>query len=489
MAVGSEALEVWHERTTVGRGAPGIAGIGMSDAIGEVSRMDPTNVPHQQSRRGRSYKAGLLLVAGATTLSPLVGLVTAPIITHALGAAGRGAASATTAPNLFVLGVATLGLPEAVAFQVARHPAWTRRVTFVAALLVLPVAIAVVTAAWLFAPILSAGNADIVPLIRLCTAFAVPGVLVGIVRGAAIGRQLWTATALDRSLGSLLKLLSVCTLALTDALSVRNVALIWCITPMLTAVVFIRALRDPKCFGTAVAQPSLRGLRKDLLGFGSRVWLGDIATMMTARLAGLLVAPLSDLEQLGLLVVGTTISDVPYMLTASVREVAFGANSVERQDERLMATSRIMLLVTVAMCVPIAISLPWWIEPAFGADFGAALRPTWLLLLGTTISIPGVIAGAGLSSIAKPHLRSAAILSGLVTYAVLLVCLVPQLGATGAALGGLGSSIVTTIGCTWACRSALGVRLRDFFVPRKADIGTLAATGGSVLKRIAGARG
>jgi hypothetical protein len=43
--------------------------------------------------------------------------------------------------------------------------------------------------------------------------------------------------------------------------------------------------------------------------------------MVNGRLAQLLVTPLSDVQQLGLFVVAITISDVPLIVSAAVRDV------------------------------------------------------------------------------------------------------------------------------------------------------------------------
>jgi O-antigen/teichoic acid export membrane protein len=75
----------------------------------------------------RGVRRAVYLVTGSSLLVPLVGIVTAPILAQALGVAGRGSSPRAMAPNSLVVSVATLGLPEALTFSLARQPSLTRR--------------------------------------------------------------------------------------------------------------------------------------------------------------------------------------------------------------------------------------------------------------------------------------------------------------------------------------------------------------------------
>src|ERR1700712_2753399 len=69
-----------------------------------------------------SYQRGMVLVTASSLLVPVIGVLSAPILTHALGVAGRGEAGAAMAPGLLIGGVATLGLPQALTFHLAKRP-------------------------------------------------------------------------------------------------------------------------------------------------------------------------------------------------------------------------------------------------------------------------------------------------------------------------------------------------------------------------------
>src|SRR4051794_8939989 len=53
--------------------------------------------------------------------APLSGILIAPILAHELGAAGRGEVAAATSPVVLASMIATLGIPEATTYFVARR--------------------------------------------------------------------------------------------------------------------------------------------------------------------------------------------------------------------------------------------------------------------------------------------------------------------------------------------------------------------------------
>ena len=119
------------------------------------------------TRAAPSYRRSLLLVTGSGALVPLAGLATAPLLTQHLGVAGRGELGAALAPNTLIAGAATLGLPDAVAYVVARRPELGRAVigrglAFTAAAGGLAALVTV-----LAGPMLAAGDAGLSSLIAL----------------------------------------------------------------------------------------------------------------------------------------------------------------------------------------------------------------------------------------------------------------------------------------------------------------------------------
>ena len=83
------------------------------------------------------FRRAVLLVTVSSFLVPAAGVLTQPILARALGVEGRGElALALAAPGL-ALAVATLGLPEALVYYLAKHPRITRPALLLASLVVL----------------------------------------------------------------------------------------------------------------------------------------------------------------------------------------------------------------------------------------------------------------------------------------------------------------------------------------------------------------
>lgn len=418
-----------------------------------------------------TYGRALTLVTGATLLVPVIGLATAPILAQSLGAAGRGAAGAALAPNLLIVGGATLGLPQALTFVLAKSPHLTRAALRWATLICLPLGVLVLLVVSLGDRYLAQGNEDLAQLIVLGTWLALPTLVVGLLRGAAFGRQMWRAIAVERVINSLLRLVLLGGLALAGRLDVVAAVLVVGIAPIVAGVAYLPLLRTPPPAEEAAVDPPLPS---SLLGFGAQEWLGSVAIMLMARTSQLLVTPLAGVEQLGLLLVAVTISDLPYIVTQAIREVSFGVNSAESNTPQLANTSRVVTLVSVLGAIVVGATLPLWIGPVFGEEFQAAVVPTWLFLIASCLGVPGLLAGAGLDAAGRPGLRSLSLGAALILNVIGTIALTPPLGATGAAIAAVATTLLST-GCMLAAaRRVLAVPSRQFWLPTPADVATLA---------------
>ncbi|CCH85939.1 Polysaccharide biosynthesis protein [Modestobacter italicus] len=428
------------------------------------------------------FRRAMLVMTASSMLVPVVGIVTAPILAQALGVAGRGEAAAVIAPNLLVVSVATLGLPEALTYHLAKRPHSSRVALWWASLFSAVLGAACLIGVFFAASFLSAGDADLADLMVLGTALAIPALFVNLLRGAASGRQMWTAVAMERITNSLLRLVVLAALALTGHLDVLSAVLVMTIAPIVAGAVYWKLALAPP-LPPAEPGPQVH-MASALLSFGSKIWLGAVASMLMARLSQLLVIPLSDATQLGILVVAITISDVPFIVAQTVRDVVFGADSARADPERLALTARLATLIALTGSLVLGGSLPFWISTLFGEGFDGAIGPTWLLLASSVISVPGLIAGAGLASAGRPGLRSVALIVALVTNLIGIVVLTPALGAVGAATAALmGSALSTAFGVLMVAR-LLSMPSAAFVLPRRSDIAVLVSEGMRVVRRV-----
>jgi O-antigen/teichoic acid export membrane protein len=429
-----------------------------------------------------SYRRAMFMVTASSLLVPVIGLVTAPLLAHSLGVAGRGEAGAALAPNLLIAGVATIGLPQALTFHLAKRPHLSRPALAWAALFTTLVGAIGLTAVLFTAPVLSAHDAGLERLMIIGTVLVIPTLFVGLLRGAAGGRQMWTAIAAERIFNSVLRLIALVVLAGFHQLHVTNALIVMAVAPIVAGAVYFRLLGKPPT--APLPDPDTVRLAPLLLTFGSRVWLGSVATMVIAQLSQLLITPLAGVAQLGLYLVANTISDIPYIVTQTIRDVAFGANSAESDTERLASTSRVATLIAFAGSAVIGVTLPLWIGILFGQGFVAAILPTELLLLSSVAAVPGLIAGAALDSNGRPGLKSIALSLALIVNLAGIFALTPVLGATGAAMAGLVSTVASTAVTLIASARVLSIRWGDFVLPRRVDFVTIWAIVTLLLRKL-----
>ncbi len=430
------------------------------------------------------YRRATLLMTSTSMLVPLGGLVTAPVLAQGLGAAGRGELAAALAPATLMLGIATLGLPEALTFVIAKRPSITRRALGWASLATVGLGAVSVALVWVLLPFLSAGHPELARLILVATIWNVPALVVAVLRGAATGRQWWGLVAWERVALTVARVGVLFALLIAGHLTVETAVLASVIMPVLSGLVYVGLLRRPPAGADhdvedpRVAAPMFR--------YGSVVWLGSIASMVIGRLAGLLMLPMAGAEALGLYTVATTIADVPLVVALAIQGALFGVSSRSSDATRVTSTSRISMVIGLAGVAVMGVTLPWWLGPLFGDGFTAAAWPTVILLASAVVLIPGLMASSGLAAWGRPALRSAALIGSLVVYAAAFVLLVPTWGAWGAAWSGIAGTTTLTAFSVIAGARVLGVGAREFLLPGRADLFLARAEIGQLARRLTG---
>lgn len=426
--------------------------------------------------RGSSLRFAVILTTASSSLIPLVGLVTAPLLARTLSPDGRGEMAAAIAPAMLMLAVATLGLPESLTYHLAKRPHLTRQALAWSLLLTLSVGVATVGATWLAVPFLSDGDHGLADLILLASGVTVPALVVNVLRGAAIGHQLWRTAALERAIVTFWRLGWIVGLFVTDELTVSTAVLVVVTAPFIGGVVYIPMVSrryhapTPANYASENQVPLAAPVLRPLVTFGAQVWFGAVAMMLLARASQLLMVPLSSPRDLGLLVVALQFADVPLLLAFAIQGALFGVGSNVRNASQTTTTSRLTLLVAIVGCSLLAALLPFVIAPLFGSEFSAALVPAWVLLLNVLVLIPGLMAGSGLAAWGRPGLRSVGLVLTLVINLTAFTILVPRFGVVGACFGSLLTSSTQTTFMLFFARRVLGVRSRDYVLIRVSDL-------------------
>jgi O-antigen/teichoic acid export membrane protein len=413
-------------------------------------------------------RRAMILVTVSSFLVPAAGVLTQPILARALGAGGRGELTAAMAPAALTIAVATLGLPEAMTFYLAKHPSLTRRALLWAASLTTALGLVCLLVTYLFVPFLSAGNAELGRLILLGMALTIPAMVIGAFRGAASGRQMWGSVALERLINTVLRIVGFGLLWILGYLNVYTAVLVTCFPPMIAGLAYVRLLRRPR--PEESEQPLSGNLGRLLMSYGGRVWFGAVASMLLSRASQLLMAPLSSVEDLGLYSVATTISDLPLIVAMAIAGALHGVNSRSNDPDQVTTTTRVTLLVGFVGCLLFGATVPFWIRPLFGAEFGPATVPTLLLLVSAVICIPGLMAATGIAAWGHPGRRSVGLVITLVVNVVVFILLVPPLGVIGGCLASIATNIVMTTYMVVVAARVLEEPVARFLVPRSSDL-------------------
>lgn len=398
---------------------------------------------------------------------PIVAIATAPILAQALGVVGRGETAAAVAPLMLALAASTFGLTDATVHAVARRPNATLWVLRRASLLIVASGAVATTVILLLTGPLSGGNARIVDNMILASVSIIPSLITSVLRSAAMGLHRWWDVTISRTADSALRLIAISGLAIAGQLTVSTATIVIAFAPVLGGLTLLRVflhLPRPQERDEGVA-----GYRP-LASFGAKVWIGAASGVLLSRIDQVLMVPLAGATALGLYVVAVSISEVPLVANSAVREVIFASEAGNSDDARVGLASRLSTFVTAGLALMIGVSMPLWLGALFGDEFEAAMPVAILLLIAVTAGNPGSVAGAALSARGHPGLRSLSLIIAFVVNLVLLVLLVPDYGAVGAAVATLVGNLVASNGNIYFLWRRFGISPLVFYALRITDI-------------------
>jgi len=391
---------------------------------------------------GHHNRVGNILAAlVGNAFPPLASIATAPILALALGVDGRGAVASVTAPLFLAVALATFGVPASVTRTIARQPWLTTAFVWRAAGVLIAVGTVVTGVLMLTAPFFGGGDDTLVSLIRFAAVALVPSLLTTLLQALASGRHRWRLVTVERAVTAGVRLVALGSLALAGVLDVLSAVAVLALAPVVGAVAYVGLLRR-----APIERPvdAVDTSARAVVSFGARVWFGSVAGVLLARLDQALITPLSGAVELGLYVVAVNVADVPLVISNAVRDVSFAADAAEADDRRMLAASRISSALTVVVTGVLAVSAGWWVPAVFGQQFAAAVPACLVLLLATAVGGQGALAGVTLSARGAPGRRSLSLIVAAAVNTLLILLLVPELGAVGAAIATLVGSFVSS---------------------------------------------
>jgi len=416
----------------------------------------------------------MAMTALGNAVTPIAALVTLPILSYTLGVTGRGEIAAATAPLLLAVTAATFGIPEAVAYLVAKAPSALPGVARRGTWLILLTGVLATGVCVLASNLLASGDPALGRLIVVASLAVVPTGGVLILRACAAGLQRWRLVAVEQALTALLRLGGVAGLALAGRLTPLSAVVVIAVTPVLGGLAYLPLRGHHRRPALPPADPVSTSTRQ-IVSYGSRIWIGSLTGVLLARLDQTIMTPLAGTYQLGLYAVAASVGDAALILHSAVRDVTFTADAARKDDQRLSASARISGFLSIAVALILAAMVPIGVPLVFGPDFAPAIDATFLMLAAVVVVAPGSIAGAGLSARGHPGLRSVALLVACVVNVLVLLALVPVLGATGAAVATLaGNLIASQLNIAFLVRRS-AIPARQFYGLRRTDIAIMSS--------------
>lgn len=410
----------------------------------------------------------ILITLLGNVFPPGVALITAPILASGLGVDGRGAVAAAVAPLVLLTTLGAFGIPETVTYGIARATGVARRITTIGLILSGSVGVAFAFVVVRFASWLSGDVTSIARLIVLASLALAPSLCLGVVRATASGLNLWALVAVERFVTSVVRLLAIGLLAILDDLTPVTATIALAFSPLVGGAVYIQLVSLSRRAVHLRRAPDSMFM---LSGYAARVWMGSMAGILLVRLDQTIMLPLTDAYQLGLYVVAVSIAELPLIINSAVRDVSFATEASSQSTARLTAAARISSSVCAIACAFTAVVVPLTIPALFGSAYSAAVPATLVLLCAVVVVTQGSVIAAGLSGRGHPGLRSATLSVACGVNVVLVIVMVPEYGALGAAWATVAGNVVFTVGSLIWMKRLYHVPYVECFGLRRADWG------------------
>jgi O-antigen/teichoic acid export membrane protein len=188
-------------------------------------------------------------------------------------------------------------------------------------------------------------------------------------------------------------------------------------------------------------------LARRVLRFGLRAQVGTLLLLVNARLDFAIVGALVGPAALGVYAVASRYAELLRLPSLAFNYVLYP--EFARDDGPAAARKAVRLIprvgwIPAAAAIPLGLSAAFVIRLLFGGEFGGAVVPACILLLGLSGGGVSAIVTAFLYGQGRPGLNSIGMGAGLAATVVLDLLLIPPFGIVGAAVASSVAYLITT---------------------------------------------
>lgn len=394
--------------------------------------------------------------------SPAFGVLSGPVLAHALGPHGRGQFSAAMEPLTVAGAIATIGIPSAVTYFTARG--YGRRETLRRGLraALIPTSITFLFMVWYSGKVAETQGMPRWILIYAWS-FIFVSAVVQIRRGSWQGIAAWRRLDLERLLFGSLRFVAVASVALVGLTSSSPYIVAALAAFVLASVV----LWFPK--SRSVSSPAVSPLRgRPFITYSLTASIGTITVVANNRIDQVLMPAQVGSSEVGYYAVAVTIAEVPLVLGALASRNALQLASSGRSLREVISELWIYFAAVIAAALVLAAFAGIYVPFLFGSDFSPSVNPVRVLAAGSAGAVVTLISTAYLSGVGRPGLSSLIPVCGFVVTAIAFSTAWGSIGAMEAAIiATLGqvASLITAIFVVWRVESRRS-RRTDFSSPR-----------------------
>lgn len=195
------------------------------------------------------------------------------------------------------------------------------------------------------------------------------------------------------------------------------------------------------------ARPTLLTARR-LASYGMRGQVGGMLNLLSLRLDFAILGALAGPATLGTYAVASKFAELPRVVPLAVTYVMYPVLRRKASDDAARDARQMMARAgtwTALSTIPIGICAVLLIRPLFGGQFGGAIVPAIVLLVGVAGDGFGAVASGYLYGSGRPGLNSLGMGAGVVVTVVLDAVLIPAHRAVGAAVASSCAYLTTTV--------------------------------------------
>lgn len=422
-------------------------------------------------------RSPVLQTFGTSAGLTLVGLLNSVLLARWLGLTGRGELAAALLWPPFAGSVMGLGFYTAITYFTARRDVDTRVVLGSAlACGAVQATVGVIAGYFLLPLLLYKQSAFVVACARLYLAIIPISIVSQYLQSVLQGKLRFGVLNGLRAIVPVGYFVGSISLAVTNRLQIPAIVTLHIGLQLLTLVLALAATQKIGCLAGLSVDASIV---KRLVGYGGRVYAGEMTGNVNTRLDQMLMAALFPPKLLGLYVVAVAAAGGPEMLANAVRLVSSpriaGCGSQTERRVQLVRTFRRYVMAVVPFAVLLALALPLLIPVLYGSEFRGAILTTEVLLLAGVVIGGAIVLGAGGQAMGDPWVNSKAQICAIPVTVTSLLLLMPRIGVIGAGLASL-AAYSAQLGVVYLGLEKHGICLTDLVARYRASVPVRAVT-------------